>query len=364
MSQAITDNGGVPDPSKGAVLSGNKMTIELSKALIRYDAFTSPVLTEVKLVVAYYQGIANLIDKAYLQISSVPPEFFPATSITITPPSSPVAMSNIPLTASITPSGTTVQLVTWEIVSGGTLKAPKEVDFVINQPIGPVITKSKDTIYVDNPNGGSVKVRATLKGGGVDKKDVTAELLIDVGFNPFPNITGATKIGYTASNGNQGIFDFKSAVAASPTSKYFIILSYNSPKVGTGEQFGGIQLQLQGDGVTNLQQKTGDGTRIPTMDSNKFVYFVFDLTKWSNYDDWIASASKDYTQIMLTWGAGELGTFQGYLVSGSTTITTPTEGGSVVVMPYESVSHPQGLNWGAGDPIGYLTNQIPGGLSF
>jgi len=69
MSQQIVSNGGDPDASKGAVLTGNVLKIELSKALNGYDAYTSSVLTELKLLIAYYQGIDNLIGNAYLQTS-------------------------------------------------------------------------------------------------------------------------------------------------------------------------------------------------------------------------------------------------------------------------------------------------------
>jgi len=373
MSQQIVSNGGEPDASKGAVLSGNKLTIELPKALIRYDGFTSPVITEVKIVIAYYQGIANLIDKAYLQISSIPLPFDPADSIKIKTPANPVSFSEITLEADITPSGTTVQQITWEIVSGGTLKAPKEVDFLVNLPLGPTVTKSPNKIYVDKLEGGTVKVKATLKGGGADKADLTDELLITVGSNPFGGITISGARDATGSETNK--WPIKADLAAETPAKWFVVVSYGSTKFGT-TNIGSTQWVIQGGnggGPGWDQLDTGNGTAInkPSDTSGSargFYYLVFDLSKWPGYNEAITTSAVggSYVQFLLNYAAaGDLGLVKGFVVPGTTTITQPTESGDTVVIPFNSTSHSSGVNWGASSvDLGYITNKLPTGLSW
>jgi len=62
----ILDSNGNPNAAKGSILNGNKLTIELSKALKNYDDFVESYMA--KILLGYYSpDIAGLgVIKAYL----------------------------------------------------------------------------------------------------------------------------------------------------------------------------------------------------------------------------------------------------------------------------------------------------------
>jgi len=267
MQTNITDNTGKPDITKGVTLEGNVLKIQLSKALLRYDLYTG-TLKDIKILFGYYStNVDSLgITKAYLQISSIPPEFTPATSITITPPAGPLARSNIKLAATIAPAGTTVQGITWQIVDKkGNLKPITEVDFApiykMNEGFNPPVktstieSRSKDTIVVSKPEGGKVIVRATLKDGGEDKDkkkiDITADLEITVGPNPFyPSYQNSITVGGVKS-GDRPKWEFKKsddgdgALSDLFEAKYIVIASLYTAAKST---IATVQWTFQGDG--------------------------------------------------------------------------------------------------------------------
>jgi hypothetical protein len=180
----VAEDDGSPVPVK-TKLDGNTLKIALPQ-LVRYDAFSSSDVKFLKIVVSYYQGVDNLVEKAYLQISNQPLPFVAATSIVVNDVPGAIARTSIPLSAAITPADASVQSPTWEIV-GGSLYYPGEVDFVISADGK---TKSGNAIKVNPTTGGTVKVRAILKNGGEDgagnKIDiVSAPVTITVGANSY-----------------------------------------------------------------------------------------------------------------------------------------------------------------------------------
>jgi len=378
MSQQIVSDGGDPDTAKGATLSTDKKTlkIELSKALNRYDAYTSDTLTEVKLVVLYYQGVDNLVDNAYLQISNKPIPFVPATKIEINAPLNPVALSDIKLTATITPADASVQLVTWQIVQAGTTyEVYEEIDFkrtyVMDDRFSPSVktdvieSRARDTIFVLIKDAGKVVVKATLKDAGEDKDGkkidiVSATFEINVGFNPFGPLVGARDA--TGTDANK--WPIREELAAAIPAKWFVVVSYGSSKFGTSSHIGNTQWVIQSTNSGWKEEKTGDGTLFNyTADSYGFYYLVFDLSKFEKYDTAIDDAKaanpNNYAQFLLNYAAaGDLGTIKGYVVPGDNTISKPTTGN---VLDFNSTGT---LGWGAGDDIGYITNVLPTGLSW
>jgi hypothetical protein len=78
-STAIFSSTGNPASSKGVEKEGNKITIQLNKALANYDKYIGETATAVRLVIAYYGtgsgGLAELgITAAYLLVSDDEPE--------------------------------------------------------------------------------------------------------------------------------------------------------------------------------------------------------------------------------------------------------------------------------------------------
>ncbi|MDR0301859.1 MAG: Ig-like domain-containing protein [Treponema sp.] len=383
MQKQIVSDDGIPIADSGAILDGNILKIEFAKALSRYDVY-STCNYDLKLCVAYYaSSIDDFIDSAYLLISDEPPAFYPAAKVEIVAPSwNPTAREEIRLTAitaNITPEYSSVQAVTWEIVSkAGSLTYP-EVDFApiyywdnnFDPPIKTKIigSKAKDVIIVSKAEGGKVTVRAILKDAGLDSSGnkidiVSADLDINVGPNPFPGkLNGATYLEQQSYAYDS--WSISEALAATVPPRYFVVAIYGSKL--EDDRIGTTQWVIYSANVSWSQKSTGDGLAIDKdPDSNGFYYMVFDLSKWGEaYITAIDDAKNgDWALFRLNYGAGDLGLYRGYIVDGTTTLTTPTEEGDVVVIPFDSTTHPSGLNWGAGDDIGYITNQLPGGLSW
>jgi len=362
MSQQIVSDGGEPDPGKGAVVqNGNELWIELSKALLRYDAFISPTLTELKICIAYYQGVDNLVEGACLKISNKPPEFFPAKTIVIKPIEGAIAKSNIKLEAIITPEtagdNPSVQNVTWEIVESN-LQFPAEVDFALSSNTFDAV-KLPDTLYVSKVAGGKVTVKATLKNGalkkGADGKpevdedgkptgakvDVVSDKYeIVVGPNPFPpgGIIGATeeptKSG-TEENKTplKGLFADKTKFPS-----YLVLVAYNAPgnfhEGAYTDSYATLQWVIQGSttGWQQLQQE--DAIDVSTYkDSSGFTYFVFDISDWDlDADKAVDDATNGYLNFFLnSWGQGNIGTaYKVFSVAAGKTLTMPGSGAKLL----------------------------------
>jgi len=354
--------GGKGEP--GTTVAGKKITIELAKALNRYDAFSDPSVTELKLVVQSWNAkIAEFVDKAYLQISSLPPEFFPATAITVNPITGKLARTNIQLTATITPKGTntttSVQAVTWEIVGG--LAYPADVDFAYSTPVGINSTKLPDTIFVSKTGGGKVKVRATLKNGGEDadknKIDVVSDVYeIVVGANPYP-ATGLITKSDVVPNLGANINNFFKTADATTYPKFAVIailtgaggLDWSAG--GSEDPDQGFQLAFNGGGGAN----TGDAQsnrysdtgkiKISSADADGFVYLVYDLTKWQYYTTYMSDHG---------WGLQ----FESW--KNKTLLTNTTNKIFLIKSSVTSLTKPAGSVDFTGSPVvGYVANKLP-----
>jgi len=129
--------------------------------------------------------------------------------------------------------------------------------------------------------------------------------------------------------------------------QYFVIASVNGGDTGgfNKDGFSGTQFGVQGAGVTQEIRTIGDWVNL-SHTANEVVYFIIDLSGYSNYSQLTETGWK---QLYINYGEASLGTYQGFVVDASvTSLTKPASG----TEDFSANSEHQALP-------GYVTRTLP-----
>ena len=138
---------------------------------------------------------------------------------------------------------------------------------------------------------------------------------VDPGEVDWPAIKDAEMVGEYEGDGSG-----KWAIDQKLPFTYFIIATVGG---GNADGFGGVQIGVQGSGVTQEIRTTGNFTPL-SHTATDIVYFVIDLSGYDNYSQVITESG--WKQFYINDGKAVLGTYQGYFVDGSKTLVTKPAG--------------------------------------